>query len=89
MGQCLYRWDYKDADIKIIMATFRYWHVVPNDRDSFEHALDLKSRYQTSYWDSLILAAALRSGAKTLWSEDFNHGQIYADLTVINPFKSV
>ena len=39
-----------------------------------------------SYWDSLIIEAALSEQCSILYSEDMNHGQIYDGLTVINPF---
>lgn len=52
----------------------------------FSAALRIKERYQLSYWDSSILAAALELGCHTVYSEDLNHGQSYAGIRVINPF---
>lgn len=49
-------------------------------------AMALAQRYQIRYWDAAILAAAEKLGAKTVYSEDLNHGQAYGDVTVINPF---
>ena len=50
-------------------------------------ALDIMTRYQFSYWDSLILAAALESSCEIVYSEDLQSGQIIEErLTVINPF---
>ncbi|MGF1531804.1 MAG: PIN domain-containing protein [Puniceicoccaceae bacterium] len=46
-------------------------------------------RFQISYWDGAILAAAERLGARIVYSEDLNHGQFYGRLTVINPFLDV
>ena len=51
-----------------------------------QHALDIKKRYQTSYWDAAILAAAASAGCTTLLSEDLNNGQNYDFVCVINPF---
>ena len=48
--------------------------------------IDLARRYQTSYWDGAILAAAKRLGATTVFSEDLNDGQDYDGVKVINPF---
>lgn len=39
-----------------------------------------------SFWDALILEAALRGGADTLLTEDLQHGQRIEGLTVVNPF---
>jgi predicted nucleic acid-binding protein len=39
-----------------------------------------------SFYDSLIIAAALQFGCKTLYSEDMQHGQSIAGLRIVNPF---
>jgi predicted nucleic acid-binding protein len=43
-------------------------------------------RYQVSYWDGAILAAATSLGCGILYSEDFNHGQFYGAVQALNPF---
>lgn len=48
--------------------------------------IDHARRYQLSYWDGAIIAAAERLGAKTVYSEDLNHGQTYGSVRVVNPF---
>jgi len=50
-----------------------------------DDALDIKSRYQLSYWDSAIIAAARATSSTELLSEDMNPGQNYAGVTVRNP----
>ena len=50
-------------------------------------ALELCKRYQASYYDSLILAAANELEAKILYSEDLSHGQKYERVKAINPFQ--
>jgi len=42
-----------------------------------------------SFWDALILEAALRCGAKRLLTEDLQHGQKIEGLRVENPFLEV
>jgi predicted nucleic acid-binding protein len=49
---------------------------------------NISARYQTSYWDGAILAAAEAAGAPILYTEDLNHNQIYGRVRVINPFRS-
>jgi predicted nucleic acid-binding protein len=47
-----------------------------------------RSRERTlSFWDALIVEAALRAGAGRLFTEDLQHGQRIGDLTVENPFR--
>ena len=40
-----------------------------------------------SYWDSLIVEAALSAGAGVLFTEDLQHGQRIDDLQIVNPFR--
>jgi len=58
----------------------------PVDASLVRTAIALSQRYQISYWDGGILAAAEKLGAGILYSEDLNHGQIYGAVKIINPF---
>jgi predicted nucleic acid-binding protein len=50
-------------------------------------ALDIRRTYRYSWWDSLVLASALKSNSSILYSEDMQHGQIIeSSLKIINPF---
>lgn len=49
-------------------------------------AIEFSERYQISYWDGAIVAAAEVLGAKMLYSEDLNHDQLYGSVRVRNPF---
>jgi predicted nucleic acid-binding protein len=48
----------------------------------------LKDRFQISYWDAAIVAAAKRLGATTLYSEDLADGQVFEGVQVVNPFRA-
>ena len=39
-----------------------------------------------SFWDALIIAAALSGGAECLFTEDLQHGQIIDGMRIENPF---
>lgn len=43
---------------------------------------------QLAYWNALILAAAQRTGAHYLLSEDFQANRRYDEIRVLNPFRS-
>ena len=49
-------------------------------------SIEIARRYQISYWDAAIIAAAGELGATILYTEDLNHGQAYGTVTAINPF---
>jgi predicted nucleic acid-binding protein len=74
------------AEATLIVGDFSSWMVVENSLALFQRGLWLESRWQISLWDAMILAAAESSGARELLSEDFNHGQNYGQVSVINPF---
>lgn len=51
-------------------------------------AVDLADKHQYSFYDSLIIAAALENKCNILFSEDLQHGQnIGNKLKIVNPFK--
>ena len=45
-----------------------------------------KQLYGFSFYDSLIVAAALEAGCSRLYTEDMQHGQQIHSLTIQNPF---
>jgi predicted nucleic acid-binding protein len=51
--------------------------------------LRLKGRYSLSWFDSLIIAAAVEAGCDVLYSEDMQNGQKIGELTIANPFLSL
>jgi predicted nucleic acid-binding protein len=77
------------AEIKDILSTIRsICTVKPLDVETHELGLDLAERYRYSIYDCLILAAALRAGCSTLYSEDLQHGQRIEQLAIVNPFRN-
>jgi predicted nucleic acid-binding protein len=71
-----------------VVSDYLAWQVVVNGGDSILEALDLEAKYQISFWDALIVQAALVSGAEVLYSEDLSDGQAYGAVRVINPFRA-
>ena len=64
------------------------WNPVPVDGALLEGAWQTHDRYRVSWWDALIVAAAQRARCRTLLSEDFQAGQDFDGLTVVNPFAT-
>lgn len=75
----------EDKVIRILESLENY-PVLPISESVFWSALEVRKRHQISYWDSAIIAASLELGCETVYSEDLNHGQLYAGVRVINPF---
>ncbi len=73
-------------DARGIMADIATWHVVEPTRGDVLEAIDATARWQVSFWDAMVLTAARKARAPTLWSEDLSDGQSYDGTTVHNPF---
>lgn len=58
--------------------------VIPVMPDTIVLALALAQKYRYSYYDSLILAAALSAGCDMLATEDMQHGQIIENVLTIH-----
>lgn len=57
------------------------------DFSLWQSALQIKASTQYRFYDSMIIAAALRSGAEVLYSEDLQHNRVIGNLKIINPFS--
>ena len=53
-------------------------------------ALDLQDELKYSFYDCLMIAAALQAGAETLYTEDLQHWQLVRGvLRIVNPFLDI
>lgn len=68
-----------------LIGDYSSWDVVTNTPESTLRALAIEQRYQTSFWDALILDAAETCGASILYSEDLAVGQHYGAVVIVNP----
>ena len=58
-----------------------------NTENTISDAIQIAKQYHTSWYDAVIVSAALESGCTILYSEDFTDGQIIDGiLTIQNPF---
>ncbi len=75
-------------DIQRVVEDFLlFFELSTLDESTIFSAFDLKARLGYSWYDSLIIAAALASGCSILFSEDLQHGQVVdGRLTIQNPF---
>ena len=61
---------------------------VPVEFQDVRDAIAIHQKYQTRYWDSLIIATAVHHGCGEILSEDLNDGQTYNGVLVSNPFRA-
>jgi len=82
-----YMLDYSSIKETLQECIYSNNEVYTNQQQSIFKACDIAKRYQFSFYDSLIIAAALESNCDILYSEDLQHNQLIEGvLTIINPF---
>lgn len=70
-----------------LLNTFTIANIYPS---TIILAFDLSIRYKLSYWDSLIVAAAIENKCEVLFTEDMHEGLIIdGKLTIVNPFSKM
>ena len=60
--------------------------IVPITMSTHASAVLLARDESLSFFDALIVAAAIEAGCDTLYSEDMQHGRTIGDLAIVNPF---
>ena len=72
----------------IVHGFYKNCLVVQLDEVDVIEASQLRSEYRLSFWDSLHVAAALKAGVPTLYSEDMQDGLVVrGKLKIENPFR--
>lgn len=75
------------AEIREYLVTIRaVCDVRPLTVETHLLGLDIAERYGFSFYDSLIVSAALLADCSTLYSEDIQHGQKIENMVIANPF---
>ena len=76
-----------DLVTKQIIRAWYCCEIVSINPSRINEAIDLRVLNKLSFWDALILASASSANCSTLLTEDLNHGQAIAGVTIINPFS--
>lgn len=74
------------SEVTQIVAKLSRETVLPVDSSLVQLALQRVQQSRISYWDALIVEAAIRSGATILYTKDLHDGGRYGSLEVRNPF---
>jgi len=69
-----------------LATVFRPLHAIHSSQALYGEALRLSGQYSLSWYDSLIVAAAIEGESTVLYSEDLQSGQRFGALRVENPF---
>ena len=75
------------AKARELVEEYLTWTVVENTKSLLRSALKLHHDTQLSFWDAMVVQAALASDCDRLYTEDLSAGQRFDSLTLVNPFK--
>lgn len=78
--------DWPIIEAAIRSLHFRFPNIVPLTADTHAQALEIARDHGFSFYDALIIAAAIESQCDTLWSEDLQRGRLIGGVTIRNPF---
>jgi predicted nucleic acid-binding protein len=70
----------------IVKWLYRIATIQDFTKEMLLQASQLREQISISYWDSLIVSAAIESNCRFLISEDMQHGQKITNLTIRNIF---
>lgn len=69
-----------------IIEDYASWQVVSPSTSDVISAIGLHKQYNLSFWDAMIVRAAIAAECPSLISEDMQHGQTFGPTRVVNPF---
>jgi len=69
-----------------LVTVFRPLLAVHSSPALYFEALRISAKDRLSWYDALIVAAAIEANCDRLYSEDLQHGREFGDLSVVNPF---
>ena len=81
-------WRLSHNDAIVFLESLRELPAQDVTLDLFRRAVAISQRFQLSYWDRAILAAASSLGCDAVYSEDLSSEQDYGGIHVINPFRA-
>lgn len=62
--------------------------VVATDAELVRRAVEVSRRFKIAIWDAMIVESARTGGCKRILSEDFQDGQDFDGVAVVNPFSA-
>ncbi len=74
------------AEAREDVGSLRAWAPLALDHEVVESAWNVEDRLGLSWWDALIVAAAMRAGCSWLLTKDLHDEQEFFGVKVISPF---
>lgn len=77
------------AQARAQLDNFEALDLVQVTRSLVLEAVDLSRLQPISFWDALIVRAAVAARCSELFTEDLQHGSIIDGVRIVNPFRDV
>ena len=77
------------VEIRKEIGDLMAWQPITVDASVIVHTWKIEDCYRISFWDSLIVAAAMIGDCRYLLTEDLPSGQELDGVMIVNPFLSV
>jgi len=74
-----------EESARLVVSTYAIWCIETTSVE-ISNAFRIEDESRIGFWDALIVASALKSGASRILSEDMNAGQTIAGIRIENPF---
>ena len=71
-----------------VLEDLTAWPLMVVDYAAIRAAVELAAQAKLSFWDALVVVAAVRTGAAVLYTEDLNDGQEILGIRISNPFTA-
>jgi predicted nucleic acid-binding protein len=73
---------------RLVVSTYTTWCIDTTPAE-IASAFRIEDQSHIGFWDALILASAIKSGADRILSEDLNAGQTISGVRIENPFAAI
>jgi predicted nucleic acid-binding protein len=70
---------------RTVISNYAIWCVETTPLE-ISSAFQIEDESRIGFWDAMIIAAAAKSGAHRILSEDLNAGQVFSGVRIENPF---
>jgi predicted nucleic acid-binding protein len=73
---------------RLVVTTYTTWCIDTTPAE-IASAFRIEDQSRMGFWDALILASAIKSGAHRILSEDMHAGQTISGVRIENPFAAI
>jgi predicted nucleic acid-binding protein len=74
--------------VKNILQSFIHFELVIITPEIIQSAIDISILNALSFWDALIVSAAISANCEKIWTEDLNSGQMIRGVMLENPIEN-